>query len=67
MIRDNSFSRDKIITNNLVNASYSKMDDMNDNSFQQANSDLFLESHNNDKYIFNELYRPQILESELLD
>ena len=59
--------KDKIVTNNLVNASYSHLDNMNEASFQHAHSDLFLESQNNERNILNELYQPQNLDDELLD
>jgi hypothetical protein len=64
---NSSFAKDNVVTNNLVNASYSNADHLNEASYQHANSDLFLESQNNDRNILNELYQPQNLDSDLLD
>ena len=41
---NSSFSKDKIVTNNLVDVTYSNADQIQDNSFQEAHSELFLES-----------------------
>jgi len=56
---DNTFSKDKLF-DRVNNISYSRKEQMQD-SFQQANSDLFLESNKYDRYL------PENLESELID